>query len=74
MATDLERLKARPRGNRGVVTRLIEEVRAILDAKEITNKGYRRLKIIRGQLEGKETLLVGLDKQILEVSDIHSRH
>ena len=70
MATDLERLKARRRGNRGVVTRLIEEARAILDAEEITNKGYRRLKVIRGQLEGKETLLAGLNEQILEFSDI----
>ena len=70
MATDLERLKARRRGNRGVVTRLIEEARGILGAEEITDKGYRRLKVIRGQLEGKETLLAGLDEQILEVSDI----
>ena len=53
-----------------MVTRLIEEARAILDAEEITNKGYRRLKVIRRQLEGKETLLAGLDEQILEVSDI----
>ena len=42
MATDLERLKARRRGNRAVVTKLIEEARAILDTEEITDKGYRR--------------------------------
>ena len=70
MATDLERLKDRRRGNRAVVTKLIEEARAILDTEEITDKGYRRLKVIRGQLEGKETLLAELDEQILEVSDI----
>ena len=70
MATDLERLKARRRGNRAVVTKLIEEARAILDTEEITDKGYRRLKVIQGQLEGKETLLAELDEQILEVSDI----
>ena len=70
MATYLERLKARRRGNQAVVTKLIEEARAILDTEEITDKGYRRLKVIRGQLEGKETLLAELDEQILEVSDI----
>ena len=53
-----------------MVTKLIEEARAILDTEEITDKGYRRLKVIRGQLEGKETLLAELDEQILEVSDI----
>ena len=53
-----------------MVTRLIEEARGILGAEEITDKGYRQLKVIRGQLEGKETLLAGLDEQILEVSDI----
>ena len=70
MATDLELLKARHRGNRAVVTKLIEEARSILDTEEITGKGYRRLKVIRGQLDGKEPLLIELDEQILEVSDI----
>ena len=74
MTEQLERVKARRRAHRSVVTRLINEATPILEG-EISERLLTQLRIIDGQLEEKKTMLAALDEEILsqvEVGEIET--
>ena len=61
----LERRKANRAGHRGVVTRYLQETKALLDKETIDDKEKRRLGVLRGLLRGKLEILQRLDEEIL---------
>ena len=65
MSTDLERLKAQRRGQRGVVTKFSREAKTLLDTELLEDGALRQLEVISKQLEEKCTLLKTLDESIL---------
>ena len=65
MEESLERRKAKRAGNRGVVTRYLQETRSLLDKETIDDKTRRRLRILRGLLQDKSEVLKRLDEEIL---------
>ena len=72
--TELERVKARRRAHRSVVTRLNNEATPILEG-ERPERHLTRLRTIDGQLEDKKTTLTALDDEILsqiEVGEIET--
>ena len=62
---NIERLKAKRRGHRGVATKLIQEAKAIIESPEISNLNRSRLKIIDGLLDEKQKILQGMDEDVL---------
>ncbi len=62
---NIERLKAKRRGHRGVATKLIQEAKAIIESPEISNLNRSRLKIIDGLLDEKQKMLQGMDEDVL---------
>ena len=62
---DLDRLKARRRGQRGVVTKFTREAKTLMETELLEDDSLRRLEVISKQLEGKCTLLKALDESIL---------
>ena len=69
----LERSRAIRRGNRGVVTKLIREAEEIISATELLDSSRRnRLHVINEQLEGKLSLLKGMDRDILERCELEA--
>ena len=72
-ARALERSRAIRRGNRGVVTKLIREAEEIISATELLDSSRRnRLHVINEQLEGKLSLLKGMDGDILECCELEA--
>ena len=69
MTEQLERVKARRRAHRCVVTRLINKATPILEG-ERTKRLLTRLRIIDGQLEEKKTMLAALDEEILSQIEV----
>ena len=69
MTEQLERVKARRRAHRYVVTRLINKATPILEG-ERTKRLLTRLRIIDGQLEEKKTMLAALDEEILSQIEV----
>ena len=69
MTEQLDRVKARRKAHRSVVTRLVNEATPILEG-EITDKLLTRLRIIDGQLEDKGRLLSSFDEEIIALIDV----
>ena len=69
MTEQLERVKAKRRAHRSVVTRLINEATPILEG-EISERLLTRLRIIDGQLEEKKTMLAALDEEMLSQIEV----
>ena len=67
MSGNLERLKVRCSGNRGIVIKLTQESKSLLEQEEITEKAVRCLKKIAVQLKEKAKLLTGLDETFIEL-------
>ena len=67
--SDLERVKARRKAHRGVVTRIINETTPLLEG-ERTERILTRLKTTDEQLVEKTKTLKGLDEEILESIDV----
>ena len=65
MEESLERRRAKRAGHCGVVTRYLQETRALLDKEVIDEKKKRRLGILRGLLRDKSEILKRLDEEIL---------
>ena len=61
----LERIKAKRAGHRGIVTKLIKEIALLF--LEGSERALNRVRIINHQLEDKLTLLQNLDGEILEL-------
>ena len=51
MSTDLEQLKARRRGQSGVVTKFSQEAKTLLDTELLEDGALQRLEVISKQLE-----------------------
>lgn len=72
-ARALERSRAIRRANRGVVTKLVREAEEIIRATESFDSLKRnRLHVINQQLEGKLSLLNGMDKDILDHCELEA--
>ena len=72
-ARALERSRAIRHGNRGVVTKLIRKAEEIIRATELLDSSRRnRLHVINEQLEGKLSLLKGMDRDILERCELEA--
>ena len=52
MSVDLDRLKARRRGQRGVVTKFTREAKTLMETELLEDDSLRRLEVISKQLEG----------------------
>ena len=68
--TDVDRLKAKRRGHRGVTTKFIQEAKSIVENPEITTLNRSRLKILDNLLEEKEKLLRGMDDEMLSLCKV----
>ena len=65
MSEALDRLKARRRAHRGVVTRYVQEVGSLLEAETIDDRQRLRLNTLLGLLKEKSTALMVLDDEVL---------
>ena len=65
MSKDLERVKVRRRGHRGVATKYTQEARNIADAESIDNSQRERLAMLQVLLQDKLKVLLQLDEDIL---------
>ena len=65
MAEDLERSKQKRRGHRGVATRFMKEMKALLSQDEIEDDKLRRLRVLCDVLRDKQQTLKTLDEVIL---------
>ena len=65
MSEDLEQVKARRRGHRGVATKYTQEARNIPDAESIDNSQQERLATLQVLLQEKLEVLLQLDEDIL---------
>ena len=65
MTETLDRLKAIRRSHRGVVTKLTREADTLIAGDPLSSERNDRLTVIRQQLESKEQLLMGYDRDIL---------
>ena len=65
MSETLDRAKARHRGQRGVVTKYIQKVKALVDAKSIKAGSQRCLNMLSKLLEEKQGVLNALDNEIV---------
>ena len=63
----MERVRAIRRGNRGVITKLTQEVDNLLSKSELDTEATARLRVIFEQLEGKSKLLLNLDSDVLSL-------
>ena len=68
--TDIDRLKAKRWGHRGVTTKFIQEAKAIVENPEITTLNRSCLKILDNLLEEKEKLLRGMDDEMLSLCKV----
>ena len=69
MITDnLDRLKARRRGHRGVATKYVQEARALVTGESRDEPVVVRIKSLQSSLEEKLELLKRLDEEILQAS------
>lgn len=66
MSGGLDRLEARRRGQRSVVTKHVQEVKSLIEVESLENAALRRLKTISRLLEEKAEVLRSLDKQIIK--------
>lgn len=69
MSEQLERIKARRKAHRGVVTKLVNEVTPLIEG-ERTEKVLIRLKTIEEQLAEKMRMLKNLDEEVLRLIDV----
>ncbi|XP_065909767.1 uncharacterized protein [Dysidea avara] len=69
MSEQLERLKQRRKGHRGVVTRLIKEAASLLEGERV-EKSITRLRIIDEQLTEKLKVLRGFDEDMVTLIDV----
>jgi len=69
MFEQLERLKQRRKGHRGVVTRLINEAAPLLEGERV-EKSVSRLRTIDEQLTEKLKVLRGFDEEMLTLIDV----
>ena len=69
MSTELERLKSKRKGHRGVVSRLINEATPILEG-ESNEKVANHLKTISSKLEEKLQLLQTFDESLMALIDV----
>ena len=67
MAEKLVRTRAKRGGNRGVITKIMNEAEGLINADEIDEQ---RLKIIADSLSEKLTLVKSLDEEIIESCDV----
>ena len=67
MAEKLVRTRAKRGGNRGVITKLMNEAEGLINADEIDEQ---RLKIIADSMHEKLTLVKSLDEEIIESCDV----
>ena len=65
MSEFLDRAKARRRGQRGVVTKYVQEVKSLVEAKPIEPGSQRRLNTLFKLLEEKQGVLKALDDEIV---------
>ena len=65
MSETLDRAKAWCRGQRGVVTKYIQKVKALVDAESIEPGSQRRLNMLSKLLEEKQGVLKALDNEIV---------
>ena len=63
--SETDRAKARYRGQRGVVTKYIQEVKALVDVESIEPGSRRRLNTLSKLLEEKKDILKALDNEIV---------
>ena len=67
---DIDRLKAKRRGHRGVTTKFIQEAKVIVDNHEITKLNRPRLNILDNLPQEKEKLLRGMDDEMLSLCKV----
>jgi len=65
MSEALERLKAQRRGQRGIVTKYVQEVKSLLDVEMLNEGSKHRLRILSRSLEEKASVLKVLDEEII---------
>lgn len=65
MSETLDRAKARRRGQRGVVTKYVQEVRALVEVEPIEPGSQQRLNTLFKLLEEKQGVLKALDDEIV---------
>ena len=65
MSETLDRAKAWRRGQRGVVTKYVQEVKALVDAESIGSGSRRRLNTLFKLLEEKQGVLKALDNEVV---------
>jgi len=70
MSGNLERLKVRRSGNRGIVVKLTQESKLLLDQEELPEKAIKHLKKVAVLLKEKANLLAGLDEKFIEIGPI----
>ena len=63
--SETDRAKARRRGQRDVVTKYIQEVKALVEAESIEPGSRRRLNMLSKLLEKKQGILKALDNEIV---------
>ena len=67
MAEDLERVRARRRGHRGVATKYTQEAKQILETESIDNSQRERLASLQVLLQDKLKVLLKSDEDILSM-------
>ena len=70
MSETLDRAKARRRGQRGVVTKYVQEVKALVDAESIEPGSRWRLNTLFKLLEEKQGVLKALDNEVVTTCPI----
>ena len=65
-----DRYKAIRRANRGVITKLTNEIDKLTTAETNCDEAHSRLRVISRQLEAKSTMLDELNRNILALCDV----
>ena len=65
MSEALDRVRARRRGQRGVVTKYVQEAKSLLEAESIESDSWRRLNTLYKLLEEKRSVLKTLYDEIV---------